>query len=146
MTDNVTIKPNDMQVDGFDRGIIPAETAARKKREGAIYKTLPKDSGDSDTRSGYTVDTEGLLNNYAIEPDMYIEEESDSSALKVKAARQDKKDRDAAQGLAQSKFGFTEYAETLNGRLAMLGFTIAVVAELLTGQGILSQLGIMGFV
>ncbi|MEM9452502.1 MAG: chlorophyll a/b-binding protein [Cyanobacteria bacterium P01_E01_bin.6] len=135
-----------MQVDGFDRGIIPAETAARKKREGEIYKTLPNDSGDSDTSSGYTFDTEGLLNNYAIEPDMYIEEESDSSALKLKAALQEKKDRDAAQGLAPSKFGFTEYAETLNSRLAMIGFTIAVVAELLTGQGILSLLGVTGVV
>jgi hypothetical protein len=43
----------------------------------------------------------------------------------------------------QSKFGFSEFAETWNGRLAMLGFVIGVATELLTGQGILSQLGLM---
>jgi hypothetical protein len=43
----------------------------------------------------------------------------------------------------QSKFGFTEFAETWNGRLAMLGFVIGLATELLTGQGILSQLGLM---
>ncbi len=43
----------------------------------------------------------------------------------------------------ESKFGFTQFAETWNGRLAMLGFVIGIVTELLTGQGILSQLGLM---
>ena len=43
----------------------------------------------------------------------------------------------------ENKFGFTNFAETWNGRLAMLGFIIAVATELLTGQGILSQLGLM---
>ncbi len=43
----------------------------------------------------------------------------------------------------ESKFGFTQFAETWNGRLAMLGFVIAIATELLTGQGILSQLGLM---
>lgn len=42
-----------------------------------------------------------------------------------------------------SKFGFVNFAETLNGRLAMLGFVIGVATEALTGQGILSQLGLM---
>ena len=42
-----------------------------------------------------------------------------------------------------TKFGFTEFAETWNGRLAMLGFTIGLATGLLTGQGILSQLGLM---
>ena len=32
------------------------------------------------------------------------------------------------------KFGWTPEAETLNGRLAMLGFVIAVVTYLTTGQ------------
>lgn len=31
-------------------------------------------------------------------------------------------------------FGFTEYSEKLNGRLAMLGFVIAVGTYLTTGQ------------
>jgi hypothetical protein len=42
-----------------------------------------------------------------------------------------------------SKFGFTQFAETWNGRLAMLGFVIGLATELLTGQGILSQIGLM---
>ena len=43
----------------------------------------------------------------------------------------------------KSKFGFTQIAETWNGRLAMLGIIIGIATELLTGQGILSQLGLM---
>ncbi len=42
-----------------------------------------------------------------------------------------------------AKFGFTHFAENWNGRLAMLGFVIGIVTELLTGKGILAQLGIM---
>ena len=41
----------------------------------------------------------------------------------------------------QSKFGFSNFAEIWNGRLAMLGFVIGLGTELLTGQGILSQIG-----
>ena len=44
---------------------------------------------------------------------------------------------------SENKFGFTRFAEVLNGRLAMLGFVIAIATELMTGQGILSQLGLM---
>lgn len=43
----------------------------------------------------------------------------------------------------QTKFGFTEFAENWNGRLAMLGFVIGIATELITGQGILAQLGLM---
>ncbi|MEM1239055.1 MAG: chlorophyll a/b-binding protein [Cyanobacteria bacterium P01_H01_bin.26] len=42
-----------------------------------------------------------------------------------------------------AKFGFTQIAESWNGRLAMLGFVIGLGTEFLTGQGILSQLGLM---
>ncbi|MCP9828180.1 MULTISPECIES: chlorophyll a/b-binding protein [unclassified Synechococcus] len=41
-----------------------------------------------------------------------------------------------------SRFGFVAFAETWNGRLAMLGFVIGLGTELLTGQGILSQIGL----
>ena len=41
-----------------------------------------------------------------------------------------------------SRFGFVSFAETWNGRLAMLGFVIGLGTELLTGQGILSQIGL----
>ncbi|MEA5533947.1 high light inducible protein [Crocosphaera sp. XPORK-15E] len=43
----------------------------------------------------------------------------------------------------EAKFGFTSFAENWNGRLAMLGFVIGLATEFLTGQGILSQLGLM---
>ena len=40
------------------------------------------------------------------------------------------------------RFGFVAFAETWNGRLAMLGFIIGLATELLTGQGILQQIGL----
>ncbi len=40
------------------------------------------------------------------------------------------------------RFGFVAFAETWNGRLAMLGFVIGLATELLTGQGILQQVGL----
>ncbi|HAG82048.1 MAG TPA: high light inducible protein [Cyanobacteria bacterium UBA11162] len=43
----------------------------------------------------------------------------------------------------KTKFGFTAFAETWNGRLAMLGFLIGLATEFMTGQGILHQLGLM---
>ncbi|MEI6616211.1 MAG: chlorophyll a/b-binding protein [Cyanobium sp. ELA507] len=39
-------------------------------------------------------------------------------------------------------WGFYHRAELLNGRLAMLGFVIGLATELLSGQGILGQLGL----
>lgn len=39
-------------------------------------------------------------------------------------------------------WGFHHRAELLNGRLAMLGFVIGVVLELISGQGILQQIGL----
>ena len=41
-----------------------------------------------------------------------------------------------------ARFGFSSFAETWNGRLAMLGFVIGLATELLTGQSILGQLGL----
>lgn len=68
--------------DHYDRGIVPAETAARLEREGNRYKEHPREAADADpesihTTDGYTVDKEGLLNNYAIEPEMYVNEPGD---------------------------------------------------------------------
>jgi ferrochelatase len=40
------------------------------------------------------------------------------------------------------RFGFVTFAETWNGRLAMLGFVIGLGTELLTGRSILGQLGL----
>ncbi|AFZ35880.1 putative CAB/ELIP/HLIP family protein [Stanieria cyanosphaera PCC 7437] len=41
------------------------------------------------------------------------------------------------------KLGFTRFAEIWNGRLAMLGFVSVVLIELITGRGILTQLGLI---
>ena len=57
----------------YDSHIIPAETVARQQREGEAFGHTPHvDEGETKTADGYTVDKEGLLNNYAIEPEMYI--------------------------------------------------------------------------
>ena len=41
------------------------------------------------------------------------------------------------------KLGFTEFAETWNGRLAMIGVISAIINELVTGKGFLAQIGLM---
>lgn len=43
----------------------------------------------------------------------------------------------------ENKFGFTDYAENLHGRLAMLGFISLLIWELITGQGILHFWGLI---
>ncbi|MEG3438656.1 hypothetical protein V0288_16100 [Pannus brasiliensis CCIBt3594] len=70
-------------MENYDRGIIPAETAARHEREGEDYKHLPEPEGEGqiDTTAGYTVDREGLLNNYAVEPEMYYETPGDAREI-----------------------------------------------------------------
>nr|AIA21383.1 hypothetical chloroplast RF17 [Pyropia kanakaensis] len=40
-------------------------------------------------------------------------------------------------------WGFTDNAETWNGRFAMIGFIAAILIEVITGQGILYLIGIM---
>ncbi|MTJ47438.1 hypothetical protein [Dolichospermum sp. UHCC 0259] len=91
-----------ISADTYDRGIIPAETAARIKREGENYKKLPTEedlasavtNDQTDiysirTTDGYTMDKEGLLNNYPVEPEMYYEVPGDAR----EAAEQDKAER-----------------------------------------------------
>jgi hypothetical protein len=65
-------------------------------------------------KSGTTVEEGGRLNNYAIEPKMYVTDEAQS--------------------------GFTPYAELFNGRLAMIGFVSLLALELLTGHGVIGFL------
>ncbi len=42
----------------------------------------------------------------------------------------------------EPRFGFVNFAETWNGRLAMMGILIGLSTELLTGQSILGQMGL----
>lgn len=60
---------------------------------------------------GSIIDDQGKMNNFAIEPTMYVDE--------------------------VSRTGFTPYAESLNGRLAMIGFVSLLAFEALTGQGLI---------
>ena len=91
-----------ISIDTYDRGIIPAETAARIKREGVNYKHLPTEEDTASastndqtnissirTTDGYTMDKEGLLNNYAVEPEMYYEVPGDAREV----AEQEKAER-----------------------------------------------------
>lgn len=66
------------------------------------------------TTRGYTTEEGNRLNNFAIEPKVYVDD--------------------------SQQFGFNTYAEKLNGRLAMIGFISAIAFEALTGQGIISWL------
>ena len=74
----MTDSNHSVKKDSFDRGIVPAETAARKEREGNDYKQpVEKKEGSIDTAAGATVSNEGLANNFAVEPEMYIETPGD---------------------------------------------------------------------
>ncbi|MEH2120628.1 high light inducible protein [Nostoc sp.] len=61
------------------------------------------------------IDDQGKLNNFAIEPRIYIDEQGDRT-------------------------GFTPFAELLNGRLAMIGFVSLIALEVFTGHGIVGIL------
>lgn len=47
-----------------------------------------------------------------------------------------------APKLEEPKFGFSAYAERLNGRAAMIGFVATLAIEYFTGQGLLAWLGL----
>lgn len=83
--DPIDVPMDSVAVNNYDRGITPAETASRQEREGENFKKTPhqinEESGHRetpDTTEGYTVDREGLLNNYAVEPEMYYETPGDA--------------------------------------------------------------------
>jgi hypothetical protein len=64
--------------------------------------------------AGTVLDEQGKLNNFAIEPKIYIQE--------------------------NPRIGFTAYAESLNGRLAMIGLFSLLALEAITGHGIIGFL------
>lgn len=66
------------------------------------------------TSRGYTMDEQSRLNNFAIEPKVYVD--------------------------STPRTGFTEYAEQLNGRLAMIGFVSLLALEAFTGHGLIGWL------
>ncbi|MEA5553255.1 chlorophyll a/b-binding protein [Anabaena cylindrica UHCC 0172] len=66
-------------------------------------------------KSGSIKDDQGKMNNFAVEPKVYID----------------------AQG---NRTGFTTYAELLNGRLAMIGFISLIALEVFTGHGVFGLL------
>lgn len=62
----------------------------------------------------YTTDEQGKLNNFATEPQMYVDE--------------------------SVRTGFTTYSEKMNGRLAMVGFVALVLTEVFSGHSFVSLL------
>jgi hypothetical protein len=64
--------------------------------------------------NGAIVDDQGKLNNFAVEPKMYVQ--------------------------ANPRLGFTPYAEAFNGRLAMMGFVSLLALEVFTGHGLIGFL------
>lgn len=76
-TNNSERTPKNRFEPQYDREIAPTETATRQEREGENFKQTPDPEGGIDTTGGYTVDREGKLNNFAIEPQMYVETPGD---------------------------------------------------------------------
>ncbi|QEQ00729.1 chlorophyll a/b-binding protein [Thermosynechococcus sp. B0] len=65
-------------------------------------------------RGGSIIDDQGKMNNFAIEPKMYV--------------------------MSEPQAGFTPYAELFNGRLAMIGFISLLALEVITGHGLIGFL------
>ncbi|AFY31250.1 chlorophyll a/b-binding protein [Calothrix sp. PCC 7507] len=63
---------------------------------------------------GFSINERGQLNNFAIEPKVYVDK--------------------------TPRVGFTKYAEKLNGRLAMIGFVSLIAVEVITGNGLIGWL------
>ena len=84
------------KISHYDPHIIPAETVARAAREGKNFGHIehddPADHEHIHLLDGYTIDQEGLINNYAVEPEVYIKEPGDlrekEAELKAKRRRE----------------------------------------------------------
>lgn len=72
----------------YDPNLTAAETSARQEREQEEFKNRPEKEGSIDTEGGMTVDREGLANNYAIEPEMYVEEPGDLEQSEAKLQKE----------------------------------------------------------
>jgi hypothetical protein len=98
---------NDSQdsIPQYDAHIIPAESAARQHREGKHFGHTSHEEAEgelSQATAGYTVDREGLLNNYAIEPEMYVNVPGD---LREQAAREKAEHTHEMQELSEEEDG-----------------------------------------
>jgi hypothetical protein len=93
-------------VSHYDAHIVPSESAARVRREKDQYGKLihddPSDLEHVHTRDGYSVDQEGLINNYAIEPEMYVQEPGD---LKAQENQLQQQRSDEVHDLGESEEG-----------------------------------------
>ncbi|MCT7949918.1 chlorophyll a/b-binding protein [Ancylothrix sp. C2] len=65
-------------------------------------------------KTRYVVDHGELLNNFAIEPQVYVDD--------------------------RKQLGFNERSEKINGRLAMIGFVSLLALEVITGHGLIGWL------
>lgn len=99
---NKTTRNDEMDTSTADRGIVPAEVAARMDREGGDYRKTADEQAAAeslDVTGGATVDQEGLANNYAIEPEMYYETPGDMRE------KEEAEEAARAQELAQANEG-----------------------------------------
>jgi hypothetical protein len=79
-----------------------------------VYVSQTKKEKKNMTARGYTVEEGDRLNVFAVEPKVYVDD--------------------------TQRAGFTEFAEKLNGRLAMIGFVSALLLEISTGHSLVSLL------
>lgn len=102
---NKTTTNEQMDSATADRGIIPAEVAARMDREGDDFRKTTDEQAEPESinvTGGATVDQEGLANNYAIEPEMYVNEPGD---LRQKEEAQAAERAQALEELQQDRQG-----------------------------------------
>ena len=95
---------NRIEQNSYDLHITPAEVAARMEREGTEYKHIPEHEVNPDRKlqagsstEGVTVDGEGLLNNYAIEPEIYYDVPGDRTAIIEKEHEMMEKEHEIAE-------------------------------------------------
>ncbi|MGB2924789.1 MAG: chlorophyll a/b-binding protein [Limnothrix sp.] len=65
-------------------------------------------------QNGFVATDDGYTNTFALEPTVYVDSENTA--------------------------GWTEYAEKLNGRLAMIGFVALIITEVIGGDTLINLL------